>query len=90
MGLEYGLLDNFMGKQALAKKRGRESVGLDKGPLPMANKRSLKLVSQLTKKETGPIKWTEVKLRGRVRKRHTIGMIVRSLGIPLHTIFPAK
>jgi hypothetical protein len=48
----------------------------------------MKLASQAMKKAVVPPRCTKERLRGRRRKRKTIGITERSLGMPLQTNFP--
>lgn len=76
----------MMGKQAKAMNLGREMERWSEeqsGPRPKEKRRSLKFASQETKKEVVPVRWTEVRLRGRKRKRPTTGRVSTSLRMPL-------
>ena len=54
----------------------------ERGPLPKAKRRSLKVESQPMKKEEGPPRWTEVSLRGRRRSNTMAGKMARNLDLP--------
>lgn len=64
--------------------------GSERGPLPKAKRRSLKLASQAIKKAVVPPRLPECSLRGREKKRETIGMTEKSLGIPFGTNLAEK
>lgn len=74
----------LMGKQESARKWRNEIKGLEqRGPLPKAKSKSLKLASQAIKKAVKPPRWKEVSLRGRAKKRRTIGIMAKNLVKPL-------
>ncbi|KAF5760560.1 hypothetical protein HanXRQr2_Chr16g0754931 [Helianthus annuus] len=64
--------------------------GDERGPFSKAKRMSLKFASHERKNETAPMKWTEVRERGRERKKMITGRNVRSLGTPFGTILPIK
>lgn len=67
----------------MAMKRGKERDGDDKGPLPKAKSKSLKLASQEMEKAVVPAKCMEEMLSGMARNRHITGNKQRSRTIPL-------
>ncbi|PHT30995.1 hypothetical protein CQW23_27332 [Capsicum baccatum] len=72
------------GKQAngMNVESGRGGVD-DKGPLPKANKRSLKLASHAMKKEVLAPRLIEERQNGSIKNRQTIGIIATNLDLPL-------
>lgn len=76
----------WMGKQPKAtnRPRGMESSE-QRGPLPKANSKSLKLASQPMKNAVVPPRWMKCRLRGRKMKKQMIVSTQRSLVGPLET-----
>ena len=77
-----------MGKQAKARKRGRERSADERGPRANEKRRSLNVASHETKKEVGPPRKMVRRLSGRTRNRTTTGKTRRSLVGPGFVIFP--
>lgn len=56
----------LMGRQEKRRKWGKERGGLEeRGPLPKAKRRSLKLASQAMKKAVGEPRWIVLRWSGR-------------------------
>ena len=74
----------------MAKWRREIDRSEDKGPLPKAKRRSMKLANQKIKKADMPARCREWRVRWRKNKRAMTGMIARSLVLPLGMMLDIK
>ena len=75
------------GKQARGMKRRKGRGRLEeRGPLPKAKRRSLKVASQEMKKDIGPLRTMALSFRGRTKKRSITGRSMTNLVKPCLTI----